>query len=78
MQHAIAEQAALRAFGTVADGGEGGLKLVELADGATEAELRAATEATLIQWYSHLNCRSPLASERQLWADCVKAARLPH
>jgi acyl CoA:acetate/3-ketoacid CoA transferase beta subunit len=26
---------------------EGGLRLVELADGVTEAELRAATEATL-------------------------------
>ncbi|NEX47140.1 succinyl-CoA--3-ketoacid-CoA transferase, partial [Rhodobacter sp. ETT8] len=26
----------------------GGLKLVELADGVTEAELRAATEATLV------------------------------
>jgi len=27
---------------------EGGLKLVELADGVTEAELRAATEATIV------------------------------
>ena len=27
---------------------EGGLKLVELADGVTEAEVRAATEATLV------------------------------
>ncbi len=27
---------------------DGGLKLVELADGVTEAELRAATEATLV------------------------------
>ena len=27
---------------------EGGLKIVELADGVTEAELRAATEATLV------------------------------
>jgi 3-oxoacid CoA-transferase subunit B len=26
----------------------GGLKLVELADGVTEADLRAATEATLV------------------------------
>jgi 3-oxoacid CoA-transferase subunit B len=26
----------------------GGLKLVELADGVTDAELRAATEATII------------------------------
>ena len=30
----------------VFDVAEGGLKLVELADGVTEAELRAATEAT--------------------------------
>ena len=27
---------------------EGGLKLIELADGVTEADLRAATEATLV------------------------------
>ena len=27
---------------------EGGLKIVELADGVTEDELRAATEATLV------------------------------
>ncbi|MBW6419015.1 CoA-transferase, partial [Celeribacter sp. PS-C1] len=27
---------------------EGGLKIVELADGVTEAELRAATEATIV------------------------------
>jgi 3-oxoacid CoA-transferase subunit B len=28
---------------------EGGLKLVELADGVTEAELRATTEATVLE-----------------------------
>ncbi|MDD8023773.1 MAG: succinyl-CoA--3-ketoacid-CoA transferase, partial [Paracoccaceae bacterium] len=27
---------------------EGGLKIVELADGVTEADLRAATDATLV------------------------------
>ncbi|MCE8540166.1 succinyl-CoA--3-ketoacid-CoA transferase, partial [Ruegeria pomeroyi] len=27
---------------------EGGLRIVELADGVTEAEMRAATEATLV------------------------------
>ena len=32
----------------VLDVAEGGLKLVELADGVTEAELRAATEARIV------------------------------
>ena len=32
----------------VFDVAEGGLKLVELADGVTEAEMRAATEARIV------------------------------